>query len=503
MHESEARELLEKDEEGGEAYVSDKYLLEASQNEFNFKADNEVALGLETGRDMIYGVKKDSAMTPAQATAVNLYNSANVSARGNSSNGRGDVVVSKVSVPVETPAVESIDDNNDKISKLQKDLLIKLIDSTVSSTEKVCDSAISAFEHYAKQAVDIQKDLRTLKRNIEKQIDQVPMLDLFEFGAYSRFFMTAGKPITEYSEFSKVFGSMKSALQFSLFCGIPLAQSNARTCLNGLRRLQVTGTGLSADEYEQIVDRIRDDTLDVWKNAAKDNPHMVLADYEAKTPSSMTAGGPKTVGPIGSYFDNNVLLWHAPIDYNFMESSKIQRVDFFGASLTRDLLLDKVITPSERPKGFYIPTNKDLIATIDIAIEALSIVQKYKVVASDVKAIKSELTSSLEVLTKLAKADEPTMAVRSYSPLVAACMQGFTQPHIKLVWLVIRASIMLAAIAETSFNGATSTSKYATLAKNAGNKIILKLDIDVEPEQEAAKELGYFTTLLLKLKKSK
>lgn len=502
MNEQEASELLEKDDETNAAYVSDKYLVEAAQGEYNFKADNEVALGLELGRDMIYATKPSQGMTGAQKAAVSLYNQASASSRANSSNGMGDVVVAKVSEPIEVPAVEAFADlDMPAISKMQKELLVKLIDSTVSTTESVVSTAKDAFEHYAKSASDIQKDLKALKKDLEKNIDQIPRAEHYEFGAYSRFFMVAGKPITDFKEFADVFGSLKSALQFSLHCGVPLAQSNARVCLEGLRQLQKTGSSLAADEYESIVDRVRDDTIDVWKNAVADNPHMALADYPAKTPSNL-GGTSKTIGPIASYFDNNVLLWTAPVDYNFMNYSKDQRVDFFGASLERDIALDKAISPSERPKGFDIPTNEELIKLLDVAIEALTTVQRYKEVANTIDSLGSELKSALGTLTKLAKADDPNMTVRSYSPLVTACIQGFTQPHIKLVWLVVRASVMIAALAETSTTDIGKYAKYAQVAKNTSNKILIKLDVEVEPEAAAAKELGYFTSLLLKLKKA-
>ncbi len=477
----------------GMAYVADEYLLEAEQSNYNFKADTEAALlvgaAIETGKDMTYALSKEQKPNPIQQKAIDAYSQAVSNTQSGNSM---DVVVTKATM-------EALD--AESITKTQQSLLKSMLSYSADSISVNVKTAKNAYEHYAKSAKELQTDLTALKQQLKAAIDQNPRRDFFEFGAYSRFFQAAGKPLDSFGAYGSVLKNLQACVQFAQYSGMPLAESTSRICLNALRQMQNTKRPFTDEEYEDLVERIRDDTLDVWKNAAADTPQMYSREYTATVPGGVMSSG-KTRGAITALFDNHMLCWLAPEGYVSVKPNAPQRVDFFGAEVVRDPSLDKKGEKGPAPNGMDIPSNDALIKALDDAIAMLSVVQRYSESVNRLDGVGSELKSSLKALNALLGAGTPNIAMKNYVPLAMASVQAHIQPHVKLIWLAIRSSIMLAAIAETSVLADLETGKYASVARKTTNKIIVKLDLDIEPEKAAAKEMGYYTSLLLKLKKS-
>lgn len=482
-----------------DCHVADQYLQLVETTNYNLHTDSEVAMqiGAALGNSVAMERPKESILTlgetkpfnATQAKAVDLYHAPGADASTGAMHATDRVV-----------EVANEEQDDSKVNKAMHVALTKILSGGVTMTADLASNAIDAFKHYGKMAKEIKADLSKFKQQIQKDPEYHTTETVFQYGAYSRFFQASGRHINAYGEFSTVFFSLSKALNFALNSGAPLADSNCRLLIQTLGRMQQAKGPLDAFDMECVMDHLRDDHLDVWQNAAADmNVQEANRMFKPTVPSSLGSGS-KTRGPIVSLFDNHFLVWTAPLEFDSSTSADKLRADFFGAVMERDKKLDQKFANGEA--YMVLPDNEALLILIDEAIMMLSTVEKYVEFGERIKKHKSVVEGQLKALNAvmLSNTNEGNLSFKDYMPLILSIFRSFTAPHIKLMWQATRACMLLASIADTRLVQDPAKRNYARVVEKTTDKVIATIDADSEPDQVAVKEMGYFNSLLQKLK---
>lgn len=482
-----------------DCHVADQYLQLVESTNYNLQTDSEVAMSigaalggsaaLERPKEMILSLGETKAFTPQQAKAVSLYHEAGSHSPTGALNNTDSVV---------EVANESEDDN--VISKAMVTALTKILEGGVVMTDDLADKAMDAFKHYGKMTGSLKADLSKYKQQVTKDSEYRTTESVYQYGAYSRFFQAAGKQLTDFESFSTVFKNLSKSVNFALVSGAPLADSNCRLLIQTLGRMQQSAGALDSFDMECVMDHLRDDHLDVWRNAVVDmDVAKANKEYKPVVPSTLGSAD-KTRGPIVSLFDNHFLVWTAPLEFDSSTNADKLRADFFGAVMDREKKLDQPFVKGEAQMP--LPSNQDLIALIDEAIIMLTVVERYAEFASRIKKHKSVIKDQLKALNAIAlsQTNEGKLTVKDYMPLILSIFRSFTAPHVKLLWQAVRACMLLASIADTQLISDPAKRNYAKAVSKTNDKVIISIDVQAEPDQIAAKEIGYFNSLLQKLK---
>lgn len=300
--------------------------------------------------------------------------------------------------------------------------------------------ASKTLNHYASVAATLKTRLEALRPLLKAR--EFPLREVFEYGAYSRFFTVAGKPISVYSQFQSVLDNQVLATGH-VFSGIErYTDVIVKKLLDELVLLQSEAKATP----ERMV-ALRDDLerywLQTWKEAH-------ITPNPGQPPQSALQAVPEAkFTSLCPLFDNRYLVAQQPKNNGGTNSSQIaSAMKFYGASI----VFDKTKSP-ERSSFINIPNCDDLLATVDQCITQLndfkalgSLAKKNLTYANDLKRAADILIKALDGNTS-----QPYRSFMiDYFKVLATLGNTVQEPYISTAWMFVRTVMIVTTLVELS-----------------------------------------------------
>lgn len=292
--------------------------------------------------------------------------------------------------------------------------------------------------HYLGVSQKLRERLVQLMPLVEKR--DFPYTDVFDYGAYSRFFQVGGKSFNSFSDFQAAMDVQSKAtlhvLSASNSYGIVVMQK----LLQNLQDLQ----SVKKPDPEQMValrDSIERYWLQTWKEAE-------ITTRPGETPQgALNAFPERKFISLAPLLDNRYLVAHQPKSNGGSDPAKITlAIRHYGASVVFDKAKDKT---TER--SMNIPNMDDLSKLMIQTINVLHDMNGLSNLAKQNDAFARDFKKTTDILNKqIADADDPQFYgfIAEYFKIATAVGQAIQQPYIQMVWLYIRCAMVVVSMAE-------------------------------------------------------
>lgn len=292
--------------------------------------------------------------------------------------------------------------------------------------------------HYIGMAKRLRERLQSLRPLLDKR--DYPYRDVFDYGAYSRFFQTNGKPLANFYEFQAAMNVQSDATRHVISAadayGVPLMEKLLET----LQQLKVDTTP-NADTIVSLRNMVDFSWEHTWKDAAitKQPGQAPQAAFNAYPERRFTS--------IAPLLDNRYLVAHEPKNDGGTDPFKItESIKHYGASIVFDKV--KGVNPIQ---SMVIPSIEELIElSIQVSntlhdLEGLqTLVEKNESFAKDFK----KATDVLAKATVDVKDPQFFGFAREYFKLSTSISTAIQKPYVEMAWLYVRCAMIVVAMVE-------------------------------------------------------
>lgn len=295
-------------------------------------------------------------------------------------------------------------------------------------------------DHYADMAKRIRTRLVELRPRLSKR--DFPVHDVFDYGAYSRFFQVEGKPIEGFAAFDDAMWVQGSAMRHCVQASEGYADVVLKKLMEGLQQLQA----VSLPDGQKMID-IRDSIerhwLQTWKEAD-------LTPKHGQTPQSTLNDFPeRKFTSLAPLLDNRWLVAHAPKADGGNDPSKIAKaIRHYGASLVQDKKTGGVAATS-----MNVPNVDDLLKLVEDVINTLSDVEGLALLGKKNDRFAKDFLNAMNVLNKqtvIYNDPKYLMFLSEYFKIVSSVIAAVQQPYVSMAWLYIRSALVVLSLVELS-----------------------------------------------------
>lgn len=297
-----------------------------------------------------------------------------------------------------------------------------------------------ALEHYAALGQKLKARLEELKPLLEKR--DFPLVDVFEYGTYSRFFQLNGKGVGSFTHFQDAVNVQVIATKYVFTAASSYSNVIAQKLLTSLQELQSTRQPETATMVA-LRDSIERYWLQTWKEAD-------ITPLHGETPQSALNAFPTAkFTSIAPLLDNRYLVAYQPKNNGGTDPAKISiAIKDYGVAV----VFDKSKIESTQ-KFMNIPNCKDLLAMVDQTINMLSDFKLMGQLAKQNTKVSAELHRATEILIKqmTSESDKQYFGfITEYFKLFSAIAQVTQEPYAQVSWMFIRTAMVVITLAELS-----------------------------------------------------
>lgn len=294
--------------------------------------------------------------------------------------------------------------------------------------------------HYVDMAQKLRGRLLQLRPLLEKR--EFPYEDVFDYGAYSRFFQVNGKSIGSFSEFQEAMAVQNKATRHVTQAASSYAVVIAEKLLDGLRSLQAAGAGpMDTEKLVALRDSVEFHWTQTWKEAD-------ISNQPGQTPQAVLNEFPdRKFISIAALMDNRYLLAHEPKQNGGDNPLKVtSAIRHYGASVVFDKKTEK---PTQH--SMNVPNVDDLLKMVDEVIRGLNDLRAFEVIVKKNNAFAIDFKYAVQALNKrITTVDDPKFYgfVAEYFKLALSVCQAIQQPYLQMTWMYIRCAIVVTSLAE-------------------------------------------------------
>lgn len=296
-----------------------------------------------------------------------------------------------------------------------------------------------ALNHYVDTAKALQKRLEALRPLLAKR--DIPFNPVFDYGAYSRFFMVDGVSLKDFTGFRHILGYQ---VEMTDYCFTAI-ESYAYVVTERLKdftlELQST-TKPSGDKFLELRDSLDTYWNNTWGSIhAKASPRYALQTPKQAFPDANVVNK-------YSLFDNRYLVVYNPKKPGGNDYAKsVASISNYGAAIIQE----KSFSTKDALRSMEIPACKELLDVVDTCIRQLHDFHLLGKLATDsVKYAKTIDAATNSLLDKAAQSDNPEFFsfIAEYFKVLAAITTTNQQPYVAVAWSFIRVALVVAAMAE-------------------------------------------------------
>jgi hypothetical protein len=309
-----------------------------------------------------------------------------------------------------------------------------------------------ALKHYVEMAQKLRERLLQLRPLIEKR--EFPYEDVFDYGAYSRFFQVNGKSIDSFFDFQRAMRDQNAATNHVMLAGGAYSAVVMEKLLVSLRELQAP-TSVNVAKLEELRDSIEHNWLVTWKEAE-------IAETSGQTPqTALNAFPDRKFVCLASLLDNRYLVAHQPKSNGGSDPVKITNaIKHYGAAL----VFDKNAS-GERKSSMIVPNIDDLLDMVDQTIHVLNDMKSLEAMAKKNDSFAKDFKKVADTLAKRLESESNPNDfgfIAEYFKLATAVGQSIQQPYVQMAWMYVRCAMVVTALAELSAVEVSSQRVVAT-----------------------------------------
>lgn len=293
--------------------------------------------------------------------------------------------------------------------------------------------------HYAGMAQRLRARLLQLRPLLEKR--EFPYTDVFDYGAYSRFFQVNGKSIGGFSGFAEAMEVQSAAMTHVLRAADSYGVVIMEKLLKSLQELQAVKKP-DAEAMIALRNSIEQHWEFTWQQA-----NITLAP-PGQTPQDAANSFPeRKFTCLAPLLDNRYLVAHAPKNSGGENPSKISvAIKHYGASVVFD---KKAAAATQH--SMNVPNSDDLLQLLDKVVDLLHDMGSLEALAKKNDAFAKDFKKATDVLVKqIAEAPDGEFCgfVAEYFKLATAIGQSIQHPYVQMAWLYLRCAMVLVSLTE-------------------------------------------------------
>jgi hypothetical protein len=293
-------------------------------------------------------------------------------------------------------------------------------------------------EHYIEMAGRLRERLLELKPLLAQR--EFPFEDVFDYGAYARFFQVNGESIGSFSEFKDAMDVQYAATRHTVAAAESYGMVVMEQILEKLQSLQSDKNPREEDFVE-----LRDSVERTWERVWKDAD---LTPKHGQTPQAALNSFPdRKFTSIAPLLDNRYLVVHKPKSDGGKDPAKITNaLKHYGAAVVFDKHNN---APKQR--SMNVPNLDDLADLVVQTINGLYELQGFKQLAKKNDTAAKEFKEASTILSKvLAESNDPKLCgfVSEYFKLATAVGKTVQQPYVQMAWMYIRCAMVVVSLLE-------------------------------------------------------
>lgn len=297
-----------------------------------------------------------------------------------------------------------------------------------------------ALNHYVEMSEKLRTRLIELRPLLAKR--EFPLNDVFDYGAYSRFFQVDGKAIAGWSAFEDAMELQNTATRHVLQAADSYSVVVMEKLLGGLQQLQAAKKP-DAEQLVELRDSIERHWLQTWKEAD-------LTTQPGQTPqSALNAFPDRKFVCLASLLDNRYLVAHAPKSNGGSDPAKITTaIRHYGASLVFDKKSGVAAETS-----MNVPNVDDLLKMVDQVINVLHDMKGFAALAKKNDSFAKDFQKAMDILNKQTQSNSDTQLlgfVSEYFKIVGAVVSSIQQPYAHMAWMYVRCAMVVTSLVELS-----------------------------------------------------
>lgn len=295
-----------------------------------------------------------------------------------------------------------------------------------------------SIRHY----VDLGQKLRTrlveLQALLKKR--QFPYVDVFEYGAYSRFFQANGKAIGVFSEFKEAMDIQAAATTHVFRAAESYSVPVMEKLLESLQELQINKES-DADKFIELKDNVANQWTNTWL-------HADITPKPGQTPqSALNAFPERKFTSLAPLLDNRYLVAHKPSTDSVRDPAKITAaIKHYGASVATDKKAG-----ASAQTSMNIPNIDELEELVTQTLAVLNDMRGLEVLAKKNDTFAKDFKRAADILIKAlpTSTDKEFFGfVSEYFKLATAVGDAIQQPYVQMAWMYIRCAMVVTSIVE-------------------------------------------------------
>lgn len=293
-------------------------------------------------------------------------------------------------------------------------------------------------EHYIEMAGRLRERLLHLKPLLKGR--EFPFEDVFEYGAYARFFQVNGESISSFSEFQAAMDVQYAATRHTVSAAESYSGVIMEQILEKIQSLQA----VKNPEEKDFMD-LRDSIERIWTNVWKDAD---ITPKHGQTPQAALNSFPdRKFTSIAPLLDNRYLVAHKPKSDGGKDPAKISAaIKHYGAAVVFDKHNN-----APRQTSMNVPNLDDLERLVVQTINGLYELQGLKQLAKKNNGAARDFKEASDILSKmLAESNDPKLYgfVSEYFKLAIALGKSVQQPYVQMAWMYIRCAMVVVSLLE-------------------------------------------------------
>lgn len=293
-------------------------------------------------------------------------------------------------------------------------------------------------KHYIAMAQKLRERLTALRPLLDKR--DYPYRDVFEYGAYSRFFQFDGESISNFYQFQNAMDVQSRATQYVVKASESYGILLMERLLESLQQLQIAK---EPDSQEML--NLRDSVNFHWKTTWKE---AQITTEPGQTPQSAFNAFPeRKFVSIAPLLDNRYLVAHSPKNDGGKDPVRVsEAIKHYGASVAFDKTNEK-----NEAQSMIVPNTDELSKLVTQTINTLYDIQGLNVLVDKNESFAKDFKKATDVLTKVMDKTVDNQFfgfLREYFKLATSIGTAVQQPYVQMVWLYIRCALVVTAMAE-------------------------------------------------------
>lgn len=313
-----------------------------------------------------------------------------------------------------------------------------------------------ALRHYSGFAKRVRTHLAELRPLLAKR--DLPINTVFEYGAYSRFFMANGSPVDNFQAFNDIVQVECIAIAHVINAIESYAIPVTGKIFEGISDLQI----VKHPDNQKLV-LIQDSIATLWENTWRESK---LTFKPGRVPQEAINGiEDRKYMSLAPLLDNRYLIAYQPKAYAGSDRAKIIRATGnYGANVAQEKS-----HPGDYAKSMNLPECKTLLELVDLVLSHLNDFQGFDVLAKKSEAQARDFKKAADIIVKQTEKDnddEYFAFMADYFKLATNINRAVQDPYAQIAWAFIRTAMAVSSMVELSvFADKNEMTSLAALSK--------------------------------------